>query len=281
MSRPLRIEFPGAFYHITSRGNARRTIFQADADRNQFLFILAAVLKKQNWRCHTYCLMSNHYHLVIETVDPTLSKGMQDLNGNYTQWFNTKHESVGHIFQGRFKAFLIEEHDYLLNVARYVVLNPVRAKMVRDPQDYTWSSYRALIGLDKGFDWLTTNKILEQFCQNKKRARYEYQKFVMEGIGLPSPMLDAEKGGILGTEQFIDAMRERVEAKVSESEIDIVIPQRMVGRPTLKQLFEDIKDVKERNATITLALNILHYSGSEVGKFLGLHPSTMRKIAKR
>lgn len=278
MTRPLRIEFPGAFFHITSRGNARKSIFRTDKDRDQFLFILAAVIKKQNWRCHTYCLMGNHYHLLIETIDPTLSKGMQDLNGNYTQWFNKKHESVGHIFQGRFKAFLIEEQNYLLNVARYVVLNPVRAKIVKDPQDYTWSSYRALTGLDRGFDWLSQNKILEEFAQSKKKARQEYKKFVMDGIGQPSPMLDAGKGGILGSEQFIDEMRGVIDEKMDENEL--VIPQRFIGRPPLKILFDEAKVAKDRNAAIAVALNLLHYSGSEVGKFLHLDPTTVRKIAK-
>lgn len=278
VTRPLRLEFPGAFYHVTSRGNARKKIFRNDKDRDQFLFIFAAAIKKHNWRCHTYCLMDNHYHLVIETVDPTLSKGMQDLNGNFTQWFNARHKTVGHIFQGRFKAFLIEEQRYLLNVARYVVLNPVRANMVEIPQDYKWSSYRILSGLDKSFDWFTTSKILEQFSQNKKKACRQYQKFVMEGIDLPSPMLDAGKGGVLGTEQFIDELRDAVNGKIEENEL--TISQRFVGRPTLKKLFNETKGMRDRNAAIAIALNLLHYSGADVGKFLHLDPSTVRKIAR-
>src|SRR3989339_1267527 len=109
MSRPLRIKYPGAIYHITTRGNARKKIFLHDKDRNQFLFLLMETLKKYNWLCHTYCLMGNHYHLLVETVDPTLSTGMRNLNGMYTQWHHAEHSSVGHIFQGRFKAFLIED----------------------------------------------------------------------------------------------------------------------------------------------------------------------------
>lgn len=279
MSRPLRIEYPGAFYHVTSRGNARKNIFLTDEDREQFLFLLAKTIKKHNWRCHTFCLMDNHYHLIIETVDPTLSNGMQDLNGNYTQWFNAKHESVGHIFQGRFKAFLIEEHSYLLNVMRYVVLNPVRANMVISPADYHWSSYRSLAGLEKTPDWLTTSNILNQFSSNKKEAHRQYQKFIMDGISLPSPMLDAKNGGILGTEQFISEMRGRIEAKNLKN--DIVVVQKMAGRPTLEKLFDDVKDIQERNAAITLALFHLQYSGAEVGRFLGMNQSYVRKVAKK
>lgn len=279
MSRPLRIEYPGAFYHITSRGNARKKIFRTDKDRNQFLFLLAKILKRHNWRCHTFCLMDNHYHLVIETIDPTLSKGMQNLNGHYTQWFNTEHNSVGHIFQGRFKAFLIEEHSYLLNVARYVVLNPVRAKIVNSPQKYPWSSYRALANLDKSPDWLTTINILEQFSKKKICASHEYQKFINDGLAFPSPLDDARKGGILGSQQFIDEMRNMIDEKITKNEMDVITPQRMVGRPTLKQLFDKTKDVSERNSAIAIALNRLLYSSVEIGNFLKLHSSTIRRIA--
>lgn len=281
MSRPLRIEYPGAFYHVTSRGNARKKIFCIDEDRDQFLFLLAKALKKYNWRCHTFCLMNNHYHLVIETVDATLSKGMQDLNGHYTQWFNAEHKSVGHLLQGRFKAFLIEEQDYLLNVARYVVLNPVRAKIIKDPKDYLWSSYRALSGLDESPDWLTTDKILKQFSSKKNEARKEYQKFIHGGVGLPSPLDDAGKGGILGSQQFIDELKDKIDGEITENETDIITPQRMVGRPTLEELFDEVEDINGRDSAITIALNHLLYSSVEIGRFLKLHSSTIRRIAGR
>lgn len=223
--------------------------------------------------------MNNHYHLVIETIDPTLSKGMQELNGNYTQWFNAQHDLVGHIFQGRFKAFLIEEHQYLLNVVRYVVLNPVRAKIVTDPANYRWSSYRSMVGIERVPSLLTTEKVFSQFSKQRSQARQQYKRFVLDGIDLPSPMNGAEKGGILGTAQFIDEVRDKVDGKVSEKEDDITIAQRRVGRPSLEQIFDDVKDVHERNAGIKLAINYLLYSSSEVGRFLNLHTSTIRKIA--
>jgi len=224
--------------------------------------------------------MNNHYHLVIETIDSTLSRGMQELNGNYTQWFNAKHDLVGHIFQGRFKAFLIEEHEYLLNVVRYVVLNPVRAKIVVEPANYRWSSYQSMVGLERIPSLLTTEKILTQFSKKRFQAQQQYQKFVLDGIGLSSPMNDAGKGGILGTAQFIDEVRDKIEAKISEKEDDITVAQRYVGRPRLEQVFDDVKDVQERNAGIKLVINHLLYSSSEVGRFLNLHTSTIRKIAR-
>ena len=149
MARPLRIEYLGAVYHLTSRGNARRKIFRDHQDRETFLETLASVVKRYNWLCHAYCLMDNHYHLIIETMDANLSMGMRQLNGVYTQRYNRRDDKPGHVFQGRFKAVLVQKESYLLELSRYVVLNPVRAKMVEDPKDWAWSSYRETCGLKK------------------------------------------------------------------------------------------------------------------------------------
>ena len=157
MARPLRIEYPGAVYHVTSRGNARQDIYLDDKDRLRFLKIVQQVIDRFNWLCHAYCLMGNHYHLLIETVDPTLSRGMRHLNGVYTQTFNRRHQRVGHVFQGRFKAILVERDAYLLQLSRYVVMNPVRAKMVRAAKDWPWSSYRVTAGLSESTGLVSTD----------------------------------------------------------------------------------------------------------------------------
>jgi len=136
MARPLRIEYEGALYHITTRGNARAAIFLADEDRNLFLKTLSEVPIRYGWICHAYCLMPNHYHLLVETPSPNLSRGMQLLNGIYTQEFNRQHKRSGHLFQGRFKAILVEKESHLLELARYIVLNPVRAGMVTSIDDW-------------------------------------------------------------------------------------------------------------------------------------------------
>jgi len=146
MARPLRIEYDGALYHVTSRGNERKSIFRDDADRKLFLKTLSQVTDRFNWVCHAYYLMNNHYHLVIETPDGNLSKGMRELNGVYTQAFNRRHHRVGHLFQGRFKGILVQKESHFLEVCRYVVLNPVRAKAVKHPREWAWSSYRATGG---------------------------------------------------------------------------------------------------------------------------------------
>ena len=143
MARPLRIEYPGAVYHVTSRGNARESIFLEDTDRQIFLEVLEAVVGKYNWLCHAYCLMDNHYHILVETPDPNLSLGMRQLNGVYTQGFNRRHNRVGHVFQGRYKSILVEKNEHLLELCRYIVLNPVRAGLVSNPGKGDWSSYRS------------------------------------------------------------------------------------------------------------------------------------------
>lgn len=139
MSRPIRLEFEGALYHVSSRGDRREDIYESDGDRNAFLGLLGNICERVNWVCHAYCLMSNHYHLLIETPDANLSRGMRNLNGKYTQLFNRAHHRVGHVFQGRYKAIIVDADTYLMELARYVVLNPVRAFMVDRPEDWPWS----------------------------------------------------------------------------------------------------------------------------------------------
>ena len=143
MARPLRIEYPGAIYHVTSRGNARSTIFDDDEDRWRFLDILSTVVKRHRWLCHAYCLMGNHYHLLIETPEANLARGMRQLNGIVTQSHNRFHNRSGHLFQGRYKAILVDKENYLLELCRYIVLNPVAAGMVKAPENWPWSSFFA------------------------------------------------------------------------------------------------------------------------------------------
>ena len=180
MARPLRIEFTGALYHVTSRGDRREPIFEDDEDRLRFLTVLAEVVERFNWLCHGYCLMTNHYHLVVETPDANLSKGMRQLNGLYTQASNRRHQRTGHLFQGRFKGILVDKDSYLLELTRYVVLNPVRAGMVKDPQAYEWSSYRAMVGQAPVPAWLATDGLLAQFGKRRSDARRRYGQFVRE-----------------------------------------------------------------------------------------------------
>jgi REP element-mobilizing transposase RayT len=177
MARPLRIEYPGAVYHITSRGNAREAIFLSDANRQTFLDTLAATIKKYNWLCHAFCLLDNHYHAIIETPDPNLSLGMRQLNGVYTQAFNRCHQRVGHVFQGRYKVILVEKDSHLLELCRYVVLNPVRAGMVTKPDEWKWSSYKSTAYVGKVPEYLTIDWVLGQFVDKNYELNFHILQF--------------------------------------------------------------------------------------------------------
>ena len=205
MARPLRIEYEGALYHVTSRGNAGQRIFVDDEDWHAFLEILGDTVERFAWICHAYCLMSNHFHLLLETPDANLSRGMRHLNGVYTQRFNRRHGRSGHVLQGRFKSILVEKETHLLELARYVVLNPVRAMMVRSVRHWPWSSYRATAGQEDPLPLLTTEWILSQFSRNSQEARTQYRKFVRQGRG--AEVWDELRGGVLiGSDRFVDEM---------------------------------------------------------------------------
>ncbi len=211
MSRQLRIHYEGALYHVTSRGNAREKVFYGNKDREKFLETLALTVKRFGWHCHAYCLMTNHYHLLIETPRANLSQGMRQLNGMYTQYFNRSHKRVGHLFQGRFKSIHVEKDRYLLELSRYVVLNPVRAKMVENPEAWKWSSYRATSGKGKAEEYLQTDWILSQFGGKRKAAQKRYRAFVREGVGVATKPWEKVKGQVyLGSEDFIEELKGRL-----------------------------------------------------------------------
>lgn len=171
MSRPLRLEFSGAIYPVTAHGNAQGAIFLDDEDRVLFLSVLAEAIARFGWLCHAYRLMDNHSHLLIETLDSNLSQGMRLFNGVYTQRVNRRHARAGHLFQGRFKAIPVERNSYLLELCRYIVLNPVRAKMVTDIHNYLWSSYPATAGREPAPAWLTTDWVLSRFGSRRGVAQ--------------------------------------------------------------------------------------------------------------
>lgn len=211
MARSLRIEFPGALYHITSRGDGQENIYLSDEDKTLFLNIFSDVCRRCNWVCYSYCLMSNHYHLLIETHQGNLSKGMQLLNGIYTQKFNRLHHRVGHVFQGRFKGILVQKDNYLLELSRYIVLNPVRAKMVASVADWIWSSYLATIHLQLNPSWLSTDYVLSLFSGNVSIAIKKYQEFVNEGILNNAPWSHLKNQIYLGTDDFVQEMLNKVQ----------------------------------------------------------------------
>jgi putative transposase len=272
MARPLRLSFPGAVYHVTSRGNARHDIVADDRDRSQWLSLLAHVVDRYGWLCHAYCLMDNHYHLVIETPKPNLSIGMRQLNGRYTQAYNRRHEQVGHVFQGRFTAILVEKDAHLLELCRYVVLNPVRAKIVSHPRLWVWSSYRATVGETKAPGWLTTDWILSQFGQRGGPAQARYRTFVAEGRGGPAPWEQLTGQIYLGSEKFV--------AQHQPNRVIRDIPRRQTQaqRPSLETLFERKGDLEK---TIHQAYRQYGYRLADIADHLGVHAATVSRRLKR
>ena len=281
MARPLRIEFPGAVYHITSRGNARQAIFIDDEDRGGFLDVVSMVAERFQWLCHAYCLMENHYHLLIETPNANLSKGMRELNGVYTQGFNQRYRRVGHLFQGRYKAVIVEKDNHLLSLCRYVVLNPVRVGLIKRPEHWRWSSYRAMIGLGKRPSFLMIDWVLSQFGGRKRVAMEKYRRFVMERIDKESPW-ETLKGQIFfGTDEFIKQLSGLLDEKESIKEVPRV--QRYVARPPLRELFKGKKG-EERTAedrAIYDAYVRYGYTMKEIADHLGFHYATISRAIKR
>lgn len=212
MARPLRIDYPGAYYHITTRGVGRQNIFFKDADRVVFLEKLGDVVKRWDLRIHGYCLMANHFHLEVETPNGNLSRAMQWLNQMYAGHVNRTYRRVGHLFQGRFKSVLVESETHLHLLTRYIHLNPVRAKMVEHPASYKWSSYGVYLGRRKLPQWLEISKTLERFGASLKEQRRGYRDYVEDGLA-ENPLLGMAFGAILGTKEFVESMRRKIEKK--------------------------------------------------------------------
>ena len=275
MTRLLRIEFAGALYHVTARGNAQGDIYTHDEEREKYLAIFANACNRFDWYCHAYCLMTNHYHLLIETNTPTLSKGMKYLNGSYTQYFNRWNQRVGHVFQGRYKAILVQKENYLLELSRYIVLNPVRARMVRNAVDWPWSSYRATAGYKQDEPCLTTDWLLSAFATNKKEAQQHYRLFVQEGKNQPSPWESLKNQIYLGSDQFVEDMQCKINPKQSLADI----PRKQKQSPP-KPLSYYENCYERRTEAMAYAYLSGHYTLAEVGKWFGVSYATVSRAVR-
>lgn len=280
MARPLRIEYPGALYHVTSRGNARAKIFLDDYDYRTFLDVLGFVVQRVNWLCHAYCLLPNHYHMLIETPEGNLSRGMRQLNGIYTQKFNWKRRRSGHLLQGRYKAILVDKDEYLLELSRYLMLNPVRAGIAEFPGEYVWSSYRATVGKEKAPEFLTTDWLLARFSDRQDRARRRFADFVRAGMNREASPWAGLKGQIyLGDASFVEnSLREYSGGKGKLQEIPK--EQKYADRKSLKELFEGDtrKDKNVRNRIIYTAHVEQGYKLHEIAEHLGMHYASISRI---
>lgn len=274
MTRPVRIEFEGALYHITSRGDRREDIYDDDEDRIRFLEILEQVCERDNWVCHAYCLMTNHYHLLIETPDANLSRGMRQLNGVYTQAYNRRHGCVGHLFQGRYKAILVDANSYLLELSRYIVLNPVRAKMVNQPNEWLWSSYLAMIGEKPSLKWLAVDGLLAQFSTIRHEAIEAYRRFVLSGIEKATIWENLRQQIYLGDDKFVEHVQEKEELS------KLVGVPKVQKRAPAKSLEEILLKHGERNASIRASYATGEYSYQQIADFYKLHFSTIGVVVR-
>jgi len=281
MARPLRIEYPGAVYHVTSRGNEKKAVFKDDQDRENFLRTLQHVNKRYNWLCHAYCLMDNHYHLLIETPDGNLSLGMRQLNGVYTQLFNNRRHRTGHLFQGRYKAIVIQKDSHLLEVCRYVVLNPVRARMTEFPEQWKWSSYLATAGQEKPHPCLATDWVLGQFSRTRAKALREYRQFVSSGINRETIWTDVKGQILLGDDEFVGGHADLLSKRHHIPEIPK--SQRFANRLTLNVIFPQrvLDNTRKRDKKIIEAVEKHGYRQSEVARQLDLHVSTVCNIMRK
>ena len=269
------MEFPGALYHVTSRGDRRGRIYEDDTDRRLFLLLLDQICETYNWLCHAYCLMGNHYHILIETPDANLGKGMRQLNGMYSQKHNNAHGRVGHVFQGRYKAILVEKQAYLLELARYIVLNPVRAGMVKQVRDWPWSSYRATVGQSAAPNCLTTDWLLAAFGAKRGEAIKRYRRFVREGKGQSSPWLILRNQVYLGSEAFVENVQAHIDREMELSEIPA--SQR---RPVARSLEYYEQHNPTRNHAIIEAYRSGGYTLKQIGDYFELHYSTVSGIIR-
>lgn len=232
MARPLRLEFPGALYHVTCRGNRREPIFRDRTDRLTWLMEIERVCRRFHFVVHAYCQMTNHYHVLIETPEGNLGQGMRQLNSAYSQYVNRRHELVGHVMQGRYHAILVQKEGYLRELARYIVLNPVRGGMVEAPGDWEWSSYRVTTGQTPAAGWMATEWLLACFGPDPMAARAAYHQFVMAGLHAESPLKKVCFRCILGDAAFI--ARHRASAKEAKS-VEIARVQRRAMAMSLEE----------------------------------------------
>jgi len=296
MARPLRIEYEGAFYHVTARGNERKRIYYSKADYEKFKAYLEEAQDKYGYLLHCYVLMTNHYHLIIETPRANLSSVMHYINGSYTNYINIRKRRSGHLFQGRYKAILVDRDSYLLELSRYLHLNPVKAKMVERPEDYPYSSYRAYISTNKK-DIVYRELILGMVSKTKKEAIYRYKNFVDRAIGaeIDNPLQNVYGGMILGGTRFIKEALSRLSEEDLYKE-DISHRRALRSAYRLEDVIDSIcvyfdipwddlpgnKNREHRNTAIYLLKKYTGLTNRQIGQLVGdISYSAVAKVYQR
>ncbi len=288
MARPLRIEYPGAFYHITSRGNERKDIFKSARDREKFLSYLESSTERYGAVIHVYCLMTNHYHLLLETPSGNLSQIMRHINGAYTTYFNTRRQRDGHLFQGRYKAIVVDADEYAGELSRYIHLNPVRAGMVERPEEYRWSSYQYYIGLRKKPRWLETDFVLQYFGKRVITMQKRYRKFVNAFVDKEygSPLEETVASTILGGIDFVDEIKDKY---LDGKKVDRNLPA-LAGLstgPTIEEISNEVEAVLlqdtalSRKASLYFCHRYSRKTLKEIGSYFGIGESAVSQASHR
>ena len=288
MARPLRITYPGAYYHITSRGNEKKPIFKNRSDRERFLEYLKSATERYDAVIHVYCLMGNHYHLLLETPSGNLSQIMRHINGAYTTYFNVKRKRSGHLFQGRYKSILVDKDEYAKELSRYIHLNPVRAEMLKNAEEYQWSSYQFYIGKKKSPDWLHMNFILGYFGKTVSKAQKQYHQFVTMLIDrkYEDPLNDTVASTILGTPDFVDYIKDRyLSGKTTDKDLPAL--KELSKKVTIPDITNVVDDLFGEDQLLARNLNIYfsqRYTGEklmDIGNRYGISESAVSHVCRR
>lgn len=287
MARPLRIEYPSAFYHITSRGNERKDIFKNEQDFVKFLTYIESAVQRYKAVIHVYCLMSNHYHLLLETPMGNLSQIMRHINGAYTTYFNTKRQRAGHLFQGRYKAILVEADEYAGELSRYIHLNPVRAGVAGRPEEYRWSSYQHYIGKKQIPKWLIVDYVLSYFGRETTGAQKKYSEFVNALVDkeYDSPLKETVASTLLGGIEFINEIKDKY---LRGKKIDRNLPAlRELTKTSIKEIIREVEVALEKNEVLSkkAAIYLCHRCSGrtlrEIGGHFGIGESAVSQISRR
>ena len=290
MARALRVEYAGAVYHVMARGHEKSPIFRDERDRNRFLQLLGSTVVDLGIQVHGYCLMDNHYHLLVETPEGGLSRAMKAIGGRYSQWFNGRHKRSGRLFEGRFKSVLVQKESLLLELARYVVLNPVRARLAAGAGDWRWSNYRATAGRCAAPPWLAIDWTLAQFAGSRYTAREAYRRFVAAGKDSGEKIEKLEKKPYVGDRRFM----RRVERMMAGKPVGDEIPLRYkrVGEVHLARIEKAVarewhvpveglarrRGGEDKKAAIYLAKKLTRLSGRQIGKAFGVKPARVSNV---
>jgi len=288
MSRKLRLFHPGAFYHVLMRGNAKQAIFGEDRAYHQFEQFLAEGLEQYKHRLHAYCWMGNHVHMLLQCADTPLSEMMRVLSQRYTYWFNRQHDRVGHLFQGRYKSLMVDTDRYLLELVRYIHLNPVRAEFVDNTDEYPWSSHHAYLGRESKL-WLTTDWVLRQFHEERAAARNRYLRLLGEPVDEEQQVLfasGATEGGVIGSDDFLRRMEEKAGVTSApniplEQVVDLICEQQEINRDELCSASRR-RIITEARAVITLlAVNDAGKTLTEVADYFARDITVLSRQMKK